>query len=911
MRPVHQSSWSGSLLFALLAAIALFIPALVSAQEPVQRDAEAIQHAQQRAAAFQLKREAIWDEARVRLHEGRERAELVRRAKAGDRRAIRALKAKPAIEAESVVPGDLDPRPRAEILAQRTKPLSSLAVPTNVQCNSTLSDGTSAGQSETSIAAIGSNVVVAWNDGQGFYTGGDIQGYGWSNDGGATFTDGGNIPHPAAFPAWRWTSDPVMTVNEKTGDYYYCGLANADASNNAIAIARGRFTAGTFAFDSVFIVRTALNTTTFLDKQWIAADSSNGNMYVTNTTFTTTDQIDFYRSTNGGRTWSAAVQISAAGDNGNVQGSRPAVGPNGQVYVVWYAADPVTDEDDIRFDRSLDGGGTFQNAGALTPVKFNQQFGTGAPGFNRERGVNFPSIAVDRSSGPHRGRVYITWGECYHFLDDLLPTVTSAISKLESVETTAGTNDTPATATPFTIGQVLRGALTSKGGTATTATRDNDYWSFPMTAGQHVIVFLDSVTASRGFTCRLFAPDGVQREQYAGKPDSTSGSGTVYYTFTAPASGTYYLRLAGVTFRSLTYRVRTRFGVSGAERGRDQRDGFAAWSDDGQTWAPANVARMNDDGIGSDNFLPEVTVGADGMPYASWFDHRDDLYGTRAHIYMSRSADGGVTWAANQRITDAQSNFTTSGTNIAPNLGDYQAIGSSGTRIGAAWGDGRSTAVSGVDTWSAGFPTTSDITTVPNDTTMTAAGTAAFGWTLLNANTVFGGTYTATWSVNRNWPLPAAGLVNLAAGSSAFYSASLTVPDTAKAGVVHACLTLTTPGGVVVKTSCFAITVIPGGALAVGPSLSGFALAPAAPNPSITRARIAYSLPRAGAMSLAVYDLAGARVRTLVEGAQPAGPSAAIWDGRDASGSQVRAGAYFYRLEFEGRSLTQRMVMMR
>jgi hypothetical protein len=159
--------------------------------------------------------------------------------------------------------------------------------------------------------------------------------------------------------------------------------------------------------------------------------------------------------------------------------------------------------------------------------------------------------------------------------------------------------------------------------------------------------------------------------------------------------------------------------------------------------------------------------------------------------------------------------------------------------------------------------------------------------------------------------LPAAGLVNIAAGSSAFYSASLTVPDTAKAGVVHACLTLTTPGGVVVKTSCFAITVIPGGALAVGPNLNGFALAPAAPNPAITRSRIAYSLPRAGAMKLAVYDLAGARVRTLVEGDQPAGQGAAIWDGRDASGSQVRAGAYFYRLEFEGRSLTQRMVMMR
>ena len=911
MRRVHKTSWSVPSVLTLLAALALLAPALAFAQEPVQRDPEALQLAKQRADAFALKREAIWQEARVRLHDAREHAELVRRAQHGDKRAIRALKARPATEIEAAVPSDVDPRVIARSRVQRPAPLSVLAVPTNVQCNNTLSDGTSAGQSETSIAAIGNNVVVAWNDGQGFYTGSDIQGFGWSTDGGATFTDGGNVIHPPAFAAWRWTSDPVMTVNEKTGYYYYCGLAAPDASTNAIAIARGRFTAGTFAFDSVFIVRSVPSSVAFLDKQWIAADSSNGNLYLTSTTFTATNQIDFYRSTDDGRTWSTPVQISAASDNGNVQGSRPAVGPNGQVYVVWYAADPVTDADDIRFDRSLDGGLTFQNAGTLTPVKFNQQFSTGAPGFNRERGVNFPSIAVDRSSGAHRGRVTISWAECYHFLDDVLPPVTSTISKFESAETTVGTNDTPATATPFTVGQVLRGSLTSKGGTATTATRDNDYWSFPLTAGQHVIVYLDSVTASRGFTCRIFAPDGTQRLAYAGKPDSTSGSGTVYYTYTAPVSGTFYLRLAGVTFRSLTYRVRTRFGVSGAERGRDQRDAFAAWSDDGQTWSPANVARLNDDGIGYDNFLPELAAGADGMPYASWFDHRDDLYGSRAHIYMSRSADGGATWAANQRITSAQSNFTTSGSNIAPNHGDYQAIGSSGTLLGAAWGDGRSTGVTGVDAWSAAFPITSDITTVPHDTTMTAPGTAAFGWTLANANTVFGGQYTVTWSATRNWPLPAVGLVNLAAGGSAFYSANLTVPDTAAAGVVNVCLTLTSPGGAVAKKSCFAITVIPGGALAVGPSLSGFALAPAAPNPSVTRTRIAYSLPRAGAMKLAIYDLAGARVRTLVEGGQAAGPGAAIWDGRDAAGAQVRAGAYFYRLDFEGRSLTQRLVLMR
>ncbi len=195
------------------------------------------------------------------------------------------------------------------------------AIPANTQCNSPAGDGASAAQSETAVAVLGAYVVVAWNDGHGFDTFpyGEGQGYAWSADGGVTFTDGGDIPHPSAFPAWLWTSDPVLTVNEKTGEFWYCGLADPTSTTNAIGVARGRFTSGVFAFDSVFVVRSATSTSVFLDKQWMAADSSNGNLYVCNTTFTTSgDQIDFHRSTNGGRTWSAATTLSSAGDMGLV-----------------------------------------------------------------------------------------------------------------------------------------------------------------------------------------------------------------------------------------------------------------------------------------------------------------------------------------------------------------------------------------------------------------------------------------------------------------------------------------------------------------------------------------------------------------------------------------------------------------
>jgi len=859
------------------------------------------QLAHQRAAALQFKIDAIREGARSAMRDARERAELVRRARRGDKAAIRGLRAREAFN---------DERPGADEDAERSAtgartwtgvanpPLAALAtnvIPTNVRCNNPAGDAASAGQAEEAVAAIGNQVVVAWNDGQGFNTGSDVQGFGWSNDGGTTFTDGGNVIHPPAFPLWKWTSDPVVTVNEKTGEFWYCGLANSDATHNAIGIARGRFTAGTFAFDSVFVVRIGLSSSTFLDKQWMAADSLTGNLYVTNTTFGVGgDTIDCYRSTNGGRTWSSPVQISSNADAGVVQGSRPAVGVSGDVSVVYYAADRITDEDNIKIRRSTDGGSSF--AGEVLLTKFNQQFGTGAPGFNRERGVNFPSIAVDRTFGPHRGRTYVSWQECWHFLGTPVPVNVSNKGEVEP-------NGTTATATPFTPGQTLHGTLTTTAGAT-----DLDYYSVALTAGQNLIVFEDSITTTRGWTLRLFAPDGTQRLCYGGKPDTTTtGAPIVYYTFTAPVSGTYFLRMASVTFRSSTYRINTVLGTTGSERGRDQRDGFVSSSDDGNTWS--TPTRINDDGIGFDLFLPEVSVGADGSAYTMWFDHRDDAVGSRAHIYMSRSDDGGATWQADQRITSTQSNFTTSGSNIAPNMGDYSHMTTSAGAIYPTWGDGRSTGASGVDVWATAVNTTSDISTCPNDTSMNANSSAPFGWTLANNDPLFGGTYTASMSSERNWPLPAPAGVAIGPVSSAFVTKTVAVPDTAASGVNHVCLTLTTPGGVVVETCCFAITVA--GQLAVGDGLHGLALAASFPNPSQGNARIGFSLPRSGHVRLAIYDLAGARVRTLLDGEHAAGLGSATWDGRDDHGTAVHAGAYFYRLEFEGQHRTQRLVLMR
>lgn len=74
------------------------------------------------------------------------------------------------------------------------------------------------------------------------------------------------------------------------------------------------------------------------------------------------------------------------------------------------------------------------------------------------------------------------------------------------------------------------------------------------------------------------------------------------------------------------------------------------------------------------------------------------------------------------------------------------------------------------------------------------------------------------------------------------------------------------------------------------------------PSPFRSRTEIRYYLPRTGPVSLAVYDVTGRRVRTLVAGREQAGSRTVWWDRRTADGDRVAAGVYYLRLEApEGR----------
>ncbi|MBK8164579.1 MAG: hypothetical protein IPK64_01305 [bacterium] len=96
---------------------------------------------------------------------------------------------------------------------------------------------------------------------------------------------------------------------------------------------------------------------------------------------------------------------------------------------------------------------------------------------------------------------------------------------------------------------------------------------------------------------------------------------------------------------------------------------------------------------------------------------------------------------------------------------------------------------------------------------------------------------------------------------------------------------------------------------ALPPAVSG-ALRQNVPNPFNPSTRIAFTLPRDGAASLAVYDLRGRLVRTLLDATTlAAGDHAVTWDGRADDGSAAAAGAYLYELRGPGVREVRRMTL--
>jgi hypothetical protein len=84
------------------------------------------------------------------------------------------------------------------------------------------------------------------------------------------------------------------------------------------------------------------------------------------------------------------------------------------------------------------------------------------------------------------------------------------------------------------------------------------------------------------------------------------------------------------------------------------------------------------------------------------------------------------------------------------------------------------------------------------------------------------------------------------------------------------------------------------------------------PNPFNPQTTISFELAHEGAAHLAVFDVSGRLVRTLLAGEiRTAGRHDQLWNGLDDSGKSVATGVYFYHLKVDGFEQTRRMALIK
>lgn len=169
------------------------------------------------------------------------------------------------------------------------------------------------GQSETSVASAGSYVVEAWNDGTGFFAPcpspmnkEELTGFGFSANGGKTFTDEGGLPN-ANCSVDELFGDPSVGAWQPGGQTYFYvsslylpvnGLGPTNLAVNACH-ATGTGSSAAISCSQPVIAATSSQCGTFsgftfcsfLDKEFLTLDPVHGRLYISYTDFGVTSNF--------------------------------------------------------------------------------------------------------------------------------------------------------------------------------------------------------------------------------------------------------------------------------------------------------------------------------------------------------------------------------------------------------------------------------------------------------------------------------------------------------------------------------------------------------------------------------------------------------------------------------------------
>ncbi len=257
--------------------------------------------------------------------------------------------------------------------------------------------------SNTAVLTAGSNEIFRL----------PMRGY-FSSDGGSSW-GAVDVPLPPPLSGThdnRFASDPTLAFDTKGHVFYgYIAVffsAGGAINGTALDVARSSDGGKTYPLLTQFSFSPGENH--FNDKPMITADTNPASPFRDNVYIawdaasggSGAGGIRLGGSTDHGQTFTVTRVDNAKGPGRGI-GAVPFVGPNGEVYVAWNDFARNT----IAFNRSLDAGVTFgqQTIVAAKTVPFQIP----VPAESFRGALIYPACDADRSSGPHRGRLYCSW----------------------------------------------------------------------------------------------------------------------------------------------------------------------------------------------------------------------------------------------------------------------------------------------------------------------------------------------------------------------------------------------------------------------------------------------------------------------------------------------------------------------
>ena len=83
------------------------------------------------------------------------------------------------------------------------------------------------------------------------------------------------------------------------------------------------------------------------------------------------------------------------------------------------------------------------------------------------------------------------------------------------------------------------------------------------------------------------------------------------------------------------------------------------------------------------------------------------------------------------------------------------------------------------------------------------------------------------------------------------------------------------------------------------------------PNPFNPSTTIEYNIPKSGHVEVAIYDLGGRLIKTLIRKNQIKGKHKVIWDGKNQFGKKVVSGFYIYSIKYENSISSKKMILIK